>query len=111
MGDYCSIIGVNNVVVFASVILEVAGKKLVVHLGIVVDISPTWSLWDSISSCNRGFTVCNPGVSSPEAVLEHALLAKALAFAQLFVVIAGSIGQPPVSVLWCNKILVSWSGP
>ena len=111
MGDYSSIICVNNVVVFASVICEVTGKKVVVHLAIVVDISPTWSLWDSISSCNRGFTVCNPGVSSPEAVLEHALLAKALALTQLIVVIAGSIGQPPVSVLWCNSILINWSCP
>ena len=106
-GDYCSIICVNNVVEFASVILEGAGKKVVVHLAIVVDITPTWSLWDSISSINRGFTAFNPGVSSPEAVLEHALLTKALALTQLIVVIAGSIGQPPVSVLWCNSILIN----
>ena len=77
------------------------------HCAEVVDIAPVWILNVSFV-CDTPF---EPLISAVNAVLEHALLAKALALTQLIVVIAGSIGQPPVSVLWCNSILINWSCP
>ena len=98
-----SVIFLLFVVVLASFTFKVTSKKIVVHIAITVDLAPTWSSWDLSFSLDSSFTVFNPFVSSPEAIIEHAMLAEALKFLQMFRLL---IAVSEVSVLWSNRLFV-----
>merc|ERR1712242_476832 len=92
---------INEVTVSVYVGIEVS-----MHVTIIIDITPTWCLFWKLNFSLFILAFLKPLISSPDAIVEHAVLSKAVNFLKNVIVAVATSINSVVSISWLLSFCV-----